>query len=150
MGGDGTRRFQRCWSVLMDAPVSSVANHDHWRRMWLPPTSCCIAAHRLLAPRFATRRDNSLPSPWHVEVVVAARRAVHMLGRVGPCAHAPWGYCKTNHWVARHPYAVFVTLYAPAPGSNLARFPPKPPRISKGESWVAMERERFIGARVPC
>ena len=82
--------------------------------MWLPPTLCCIiAAHRLLVRRFATRRDKSLPSPWHVEVVVTARRAVHMLGRVFLCAQAPWGYCKANHWFVRHQLAVRHTLHRP-------------------------------------
>ena len=113
MGGTGTMRFHRCWSVLLDAQGPYFANHGHLRRMWLPPTSCCIAAHRLLAPRFATRRDKSLPSPWHVEVVVTARRAVGMLGRVGPCVHAPWGYSKTNHWFAWRPLAVRHTLHRP-------------------------------------
>ena len=64
-------------------------------------------------PGFATRRDKSLPSPWHVEVVVAAGRAVHMLGGVCPCAHAPWGYFKTNHWFVRRPLAVRHTLHRP-------------------------------------
>ena len=67
----------------------------------------------LLVPRFATHRDKSLPSPWHIEVVVTARRAAHTLGRVCLCDHAPWGYCKTNHWVVTPPLAVRHTLRRP-------------------------------------
>ena len=36
-----------------------------------------------------------------------------MLGRVCPCAHAPWGYCKTNHWFVGRPLAVRHTLHRP-------------------------------------
>ena len=43
-----------------------------------------------------------------------------------------------------------VTLYTGLGRRIWARFPPKLPRISKSESWVAMERGGFNGAGVSC
>ena len=50
---------------------------------------------------------------WHVEVVVLARRAVHVLGCVCLCAHGPWGHWGTNHWVVRCPTTVCHALQRP-------------------------------------
>ena len=52
--------------------------------------------------------------PWHVEVVVSARRAVDVLGCVCLCAHGgPWGHWGTNHWVVRCPMAVCLAPHRP-------------------------------------
>ena len=44
-----------------------------------------------VAPRLATGRPGSLPSPWHGKVDESARAAVNMLGRVWLCAHGSLG-----------------------------------------------------------
>ena len=93
-----------CSSIILCQPRPSEAN--------VAPSNLVLqCGAQALAPRFATRRAGSCTSPWHVEVVVTARRVVHMWGRVCPCAHAPWGYFKTNHWFVGRPLAVRRTLH---------------------------------------
>ena len=113
MRNDGTGRSHWCWCVLLDAPGSQWTCHGLWMWMWRPPASWHSIPCGLSGPRLATCRAGSWPSPWHVEVVASARRAVHVLGCVCLCAHGPRGHWGTNHWVVRCPMAVCHALQRP-------------------------------------
>ena len=85
-----------------------------------------------------------LPSPWHVEVVVTARRDVDMMGMICTCAHAPWGHCKPKRWVVGCITAVRHTPHR-FRVADLGPISAKIAQDKQTESWVAMERGGFTG-----
>ena len=103
--------------LLLDAPGSHLTCHDGRCEagVGLSDRMAHHTAYRsAVAPRLATGRPGSLPSPWHGKVAGSAMTAVHMPGRVWPGAHDPWGHCKAIRRRVGGFMAVHHTLKPPA------------------------------------